>query len=59
MTTPLEQLLGEVGPPPLWAPDGPVRFSVIVRTQGHRPTSLVAALESIAEQGHADRKSVV
>ena len=59
MTTPLEQLLGEVGPPPLWAPDGPVRFSVIVRTQGRRPTSLIAALESIAEQGHAAHQVLV
>ncbi len=41
------------------APDGPVRFSVIVRTQGRRPTSLIAALESIAEQGHAAHQVLV
>ena len=40
-------------------PDGPVRFSVIVRTQGRRPTSLIAALESIAEQGHAAHQVLV
>ena len=55
MTTPLEQLLGAAGPPPAWRPTGPVRFSIIVRTQGRRPTALIAALESIAEQSHAAR----
>ncbi|MEO0605785.1 MAG: glycosyltransferase family A protein [Myxococcota bacterium] len=59
MTTPLEQLLGDAGRPPTWTPAGAVRFSVIVRTQGRRPTSLVAALESIAEQPHRAHEVLV
>lgn len=59
MTTPIEQLLGEAGPPPSWTPNGPVRFSVIVRTQGRRPNSLTEALSSLAEQTHAPHQVLV
>lgn len=53
MTDPVHDLLGDGGPHPPFAVDGPVRFSVVVRTQGNRPNSLVEALESLADQTHA------
>jgi hypothetical protein len=49
VTTPYEQLGGSRSWPS-WNPEGPVRFSVIVRTQGRRPGSLADALRSLAEQ---------
>ena len=52
MTGPIDDLFGSAGPHPRFAPDGPVRFSVIVRTQGTRPTSLREALDSLADQTH-------
>lgn len=52
MTTPLDGLLGDGGPHPPFEPSGPVRFSVVVRTQGRRPTSLLEALGSLADQTH-------
>lgn len=59
MTTPIDQLFGDAGPPPPWHPDGPVRFSVIVRTQGRRPNSLIEALSSLAAQTHTPHQVVV
>ena len=59
MTGPIDELLGTVGPHPSFAPAGPVRFSVVVRTQGTRPNSLREALESLANQTHQAHQVLV
>ena len=59
MTGPINELLGTVGPHPSFAPAGPVRFSVVVRTQGTRPNSLREALESLANQTHQAHQVLV
>lgn len=59
MTGPIGDLFGPAGPHPAFTPDGPVRFSVIVRTQGTRPTSLREALNSLAGQTHRAHQVLV
>ncbi len=51
MTSPLDALLGAHGLDPVTpAPSPPVSFSVIMRTQGHRPHSLIEAVDSVVSQ---------
>ena len=59
MTGPIAELFGPAGPHPAFTPTGPVRFSVIVRTQGTRPTSLREALDSLADQTHPAHQILV
>ena len=59
MTGPIDALLGLAGPHPVFTPSEPVRFSVIVRTQGTRPTSLREALESLVDQTHPAHQILV
>ncbi len=59
MTGPIDELLGLAGPHPVFTPSEPVRFSVIVRTQGTRPTSLREALESLEDQTHPAHQILV
>lgn len=49
MTSPFAHLTGSFSWP-TWTPSGAVRFSVVVRTQGHRRNSLVEALRSLEAQ---------
>ena len=58
MTSPFAQLHGGVSWPD-WKPSGPVRFSVVVRTQGQRPMSLEQTLRSLAVQTLAPHEVLV
>ncbi len=58
MSIPLRELFGN-RPPPEWEPEGTISFSVIVRTQGRRPNSLRAAVESLAAQSHQNLEILV
>lgn len=59
MSRPIDDLFGEAGPHPAFVPDGPIRFSIIVRTQGRRPNALRESLESLAEQTHTPHQVLV
>lgn len=59
MTGPLDDLLGRHGLAPTPGAEAPTSFTVIVRTQGRRPRSLVEALDAIAAQTHPDVDAVV
>lgn len=59
MNPPLDDLLGAAGPHPRFEPDGAVRFSIVVRTQGRRPRALIEALASIADQTHPPHQVLV
>ncbi|MEQ8840652.1 MAG: glycosyltransferase family 2 protein [Acidimicrobiales bacterium] len=62
MNGPLDEFLstyGQVGPTPEPTADAVPSFSVIVRTQGTRPTSLHEAIESLAAQHHREFDVVV
>ena len=56
---PLDDLLGAAGAHPRFEPDGGVRFSIVVRTQGRRPGALIEALASIADQTHPAHQVLV
>ena len=59
MTTPVGDFLGLAGQLPPWSPAAPVSFTVVVRTQGQRPNSLVEALTSLTAQDYAPHQILV